>query len=161
MTQPNVLAIFPARGGSKGIPRKNVRLFAGYASIAYSIAAGLQFGPVTRVILMSDAVEAARQVTAVHQNHDYSHLPGNKPSFGSETAVTNLRLAGGRYCGYNILDANREMVNGRIRKPQPRQVRLLRRLEHLFINDSGHGWRWELALRLQKMQRPLASKPRR
>jgi hypothetical protein len=107
------------------------------------------------------AVDGTRQVTAVHQNHDYSHLPGNKPSYGSETAARNLQLAGGRCCMYNILDANREMVNGRIRKPLPRLVRLLRRLEHLFINDSGHGWRWELALRLQRIQRPLAIKPRR
>ncbi len=107
------------------------------------------------------AVDVTRQVTAVHQNHDYSHLPGNKPSYGSDSAMINLQLAGGRCCIYNVLDANREMVNGRIRKPQPRLVRLLRRLEHLFINDSGHGWRWELALRLQRMQRPLASKPRR
>ena len=35
--KPEVLAIVPARGGSKGIPRKNIRLFAGYPLIAYSI----------------------------------------------------------------------------------------------------------------------------
>ena len=32
MTKPEVLAIVPARGGSKGIPRKNIRPFAGYPS---------------------------------------------------------------------------------------------------------------------------------
>ena len=37
-----VLALIPARGGSKGIPRKNIRSFAGYPLLAYSIAAGLQ-----------------------------------------------------------------------------------------------------------------------
>lgn len=40
--KPEVLAIIPARGGSKGIPYKNIRLFAGYPLIAYSSAAGLQ-----------------------------------------------------------------------------------------------------------------------
>ena len=40
--KPEVLAIIPARGGSKGIPRKNIKPFAGYPLIAYSIAAGLQ-----------------------------------------------------------------------------------------------------------------------
>ena len=33
----NIVAIIPARGGSKGIPRKNVRLFAGKPLIAYTI----------------------------------------------------------------------------------------------------------------------------
>ena len=35
----NILALIPARGGSKGIPRKNVRLLAGKPLIAYSIDA--------------------------------------------------------------------------------------------------------------------------
>ncbi len=54
-----VLAIIPARGGSKGIPRKNVREFAGYPLIAYSIAAGLQAERVTRVIVSTDDEEIA------------------------------------------------------------------------------------------------------
>ncbi len=59
MTTPEVLAIIPARGGSKGIPRKNIRPFAGYPLIAYSIAAGLQAGTVTRVIVTTDDQEIA------------------------------------------------------------------------------------------------------
>jgi YrbI family 3-deoxy-D-manno-octulosonate 8-phosphate phosphatase len=54
-----VLAIIPARGGSKGIPRKNIRSFAGYPLIAYSIAAGLQAKTVTRVIASTDDPEIA------------------------------------------------------------------------------------------------------
>jgi YrbI family 3-deoxy-D-manno-octulosonate 8-phosphate phosphatase len=54
-----VLAIIPARGGSKGIPRKNIRLFAGYPLIAYSIAAGLQAATVTRTIVSTDDEEIA------------------------------------------------------------------------------------------------------
>lgn len=49
-----VLALIPARGGSKSIPYKNIRLFAGYPLIAYSIAAGLAAETVTRVIVSSD-----------------------------------------------------------------------------------------------------------
>ncbi len=56
---PEILAIIPARGGSKGIPRKNIRLFAGYPLIAYSIAAGLQAKAVTRVIVSTDDEEIA------------------------------------------------------------------------------------------------------
>jgi len=60
MVKPaEVLAIIPARGGSKGIPRKNIKLFAGYPLISYSIAAGLQAGSVTRVIVSTDDEEIA------------------------------------------------------------------------------------------------------
>ena len=48
MTTPEVLALIPARGGSKGIPRKNIRPFAGYPLISYSIAAALQAETVSR-----------------------------------------------------------------------------------------------------------------
>lgn len=54
-----VLAIIPARGGSKGIPRKNIRNFAGHPLIAYSIAAALQARRVTRVIVSTDDPEIA------------------------------------------------------------------------------------------------------
>jgi YrbI family 3-deoxy-D-manno-octulosonate 8-phosphate phosphatase len=59
VNKPEVLAIIPARGGSKGIPRKNIREFAGYPLIAYSIAAGLQAETVTRTIVSTDDEEIA------------------------------------------------------------------------------------------------------
>jgi YrbI family 3-deoxy-D-manno-octulosonate 8-phosphate phosphatase len=55
-----VLAIIPARGGSKSIPRKNIRPFAGHPLIAYSIAAGLKAELVTRVIVSTDDKEIAQ-----------------------------------------------------------------------------------------------------
>ncbi|MEN6531271.1 MAG: acylneuraminate cytidylyltransferase [Anaerolineaceae bacterium] len=57
--KPEVLALIPARGGSKGIPRKNIRDFAGAPLIAYSIAAALQAQHVTRVIVSTDDEEIA------------------------------------------------------------------------------------------------------
>jgi YrbI family 3-deoxy-D-manno-octulosonate 8-phosphate phosphatase len=53
------LAIIPARGGSKGIPRKNIRSFSGYPLIAWSIAAAKQSEAVTRVIVSTDDEEIA------------------------------------------------------------------------------------------------------
>lgn len=52
--RPEVLAIIPARGGSKGLPGKNIYDFAGYPLIAYSIAAAQQAKTVTRVIVTTD-----------------------------------------------------------------------------------------------------------
>jgi len=54
-----VLALIPARGGSKSIPRKNIRPFAGHPLIAYSIAAGLAAETVTRVVVSTDDDEIA------------------------------------------------------------------------------------------------------
>jgi CMP-N-acetylneuraminic acid synthetase len=55
-----VLAIIPARGGSKSIPRKNIRTFAGYPLIAYSIAAGLKSESISRLIVSTDDEEIGR-----------------------------------------------------------------------------------------------------
>ena len=52
-----VLALIPARGGSKSIPHKNIRLFYGHPLIAYSIKAGLVAATVTRVIVSTDNEE--------------------------------------------------------------------------------------------------------
>jgi hypothetical protein len=107
------------------------------------------------------AIDASRDVVVIHQNHDYSHLPGNRPPYGSEIAKSNLAKAGGRKHVYNILDTNREIVGGRVTKPEIRVVRWLRRLERTLINDDARGWGWELSLKLQQMERPLAVRPRR
>jgi N-acylneuraminate cytidylyltransferase len=59
VTQPEILAIIPARGGSKTVPRKNIQPLAGHPLIAYSIAAGLQAQQVGRVIVSTDDEEIA------------------------------------------------------------------------------------------------------
>jgi CMP-N-acetylneuraminic acid synthetase len=54
-----VLAIVPARGGSKSIPRKNIRLLNGQPLIAFSIAAGLAAKSISRLIVSTDDDEIA------------------------------------------------------------------------------------------------------
>jgi len=53
------IAVIPARGGSKRIPRKNVREFGGKPIIAYSIEAACQSGLFERVIVSTDSPEIA------------------------------------------------------------------------------------------------------
>lgn len=80
-----ILAIIPARGGSKGIPRKNIRNFAGYPLISYSIAAGLKSELVTRVIVSTDddeIAEVAREYGA--------ETPFMRPSVFAEDNTTDL-----------------------------------------------------------------------
>jgi N-acylneuraminate cytidylyltransferase len=54
-----VLAIVTARGGSKGIPKKNIKDVAGHPLIAYSVAAGMEAETVDRVIASTDDSEIA------------------------------------------------------------------------------------------------------
>jgi CMP-N-acetylneuraminic acid synthetase len=60
-----VLAIIPARGGSKGIPGKNIRKFAGKPLIAHSIEAALRCPLITKTVVSTDDDEIA----AVAQAH--------------------------------------------------------------------------------------------
>jgi len=53
------LAIIPARGGSKRIPRKNIKPFAGKPMIAWSIEAALASGCFDRIIVSTDDAEIA------------------------------------------------------------------------------------------------------
>lgn len=53
------LAIIPARGGSKGIPRKNARPLAGKPLIAHTIECALKAKSITRVIVSTDDPEIA------------------------------------------------------------------------------------------------------
>lgn len=55
----DILAIIPARGGSKGLPGKNVRLLNGHPLIAYSILAAQQSINISRVIVSTDSEEIA------------------------------------------------------------------------------------------------------
>jgi len=55
----SVVAIVPARGGSKSIPRKNIKLLAGVPLIAYSIEAARASALVDRVIVSTDDEEIA------------------------------------------------------------------------------------------------------
>ena len=51
------IAIIPARGGSKRIPRKNIRLFCGRPMISYSILAALESEQFHEVIVSTDDEE--------------------------------------------------------------------------------------------------------
>lgn len=53
------LAVIPARGGSKRIPRKNIKLFCGRPMIAWSIEAALQSGCFDQVVVSTDDTEIA------------------------------------------------------------------------------------------------------
>ena len=80
-----ILAIIPARGGSKSIPRKNIKLLDSYPLISYSIAAGLSSQYIDRVIVSTDDVEIAE--IAVQYG---AEVPFIRPAELAEDHVTDL-----------------------------------------------------------------------
>lgn len=60
MTGSKTLGIIPARGGSKGVPRKNIRKLDGKPVIAHSIQAGLDSTVVDSVVVTTDDNEIAQ-----------------------------------------------------------------------------------------------------
>lgn len=76
------LYIIPARGGSKGIPRKNIKKLAGRPLIDYSIAAALSLAPPERVCLSTDDDEIA----AVGRNLGLDMTYTRPPELATDTA---------------------------------------------------------------------------
>lgn len=55
----NILAVIPARGGSKGVPRKNIKDLNGKPLISYTIEEGKKSKFIDRLIVSTDSIEIA------------------------------------------------------------------------------------------------------
>jgi hypothetical protein len=78
-------------------------------------------------------IDCTPSVMIVHQNHDYSHLPGGKPHYEHPDTNENIRLAGGQAnIRYTVLDATHQLVDGKLVRPKMSSLRFMRRVE-LFL----------------------------
>jgi len=78
-----IIAIIPARGGSKSIPKKNIVDVGGFPLIAYSIAAAKMSKHISRVIVSTDSKEIAE----VAEQYG-AEVPFLRPAeFATDTAV--------------------------------------------------------------------------
>ncbi len=60
-------------------------------------------------------VDATADIQIVHQNHDYSHLPGGQPHYRLPETGENIRLAGGRMMTrFMLTDCNRRLIGGKL-----------------------------------------------
>ena len=81
------IAIIPARGGSKRIPRKNVRAFAGKPIIAYSIEAAQHSGLFDNVIVSTDDEEIAQVARDFGAATPFMRPPELSDDYTGTTAV--------------------------------------------------------------------------
>lgn len=83
----NNLAIIPARGGSKRIPRKNIRPFVGRPILAYSIEAALQSGLFSEVMVSTDDEEIAETALRYGATVPFLRSPENANDYAPTLAV--------------------------------------------------------------------------
>jgi hypothetical protein len=106
-------------------------------------------------------VDATPSILAVHQNHDYSHLPGGLPHYDQAESIQNTALAGGFVHLYNMLDTTHVLKGGQLYPASFTLARLIRHLErHLMPpDDQRHGVRWWSVRRLRRLRRRLTHNP--
>jgi len=81
----SVLALIPARGGSKRLPRKNIMDLAGKPLIAWTIEAAKNSSYIDEIIVSTDDIEI--ESTAVHYG---ANVPFKRPdNLASDTATSN------------------------------------------------------------------------
>ncbi len=81
------VAIIPARGGSKRIPKKNIKLFLGKPIIEYSIAAALKCGLFEKVIVSTDNMEIAEIAKKVGAEVPFMRSSKNSDDFAGTINV--------------------------------------------------------------------------
>ena len=82
-----IVAIIPARGGSKGLPGKNVKVLGGYPLIAYSVIAAKLTKGLDRIIVSTDSKEIARVAMKYG-----AEVPFMRPVEISQDSSTDLEL---------------------------------------------------------------------
>ena len=89
--KPNIIGIVPARGGSKGVPKKNIKEIGGFPLIAYSIIAGQLSEKIDRCIVSTDSQEIAD--IAKNYNADVPYLRPSEFATDSSTDIEYIKHA--------------------------------------------------------------------
>ena len=104
----------------------------------------------------------------IHQNHDYSHLPGGQPHYKLPETDENVRLGGGKRAVFELPDASHRLPGGQLAR-QPfswarfwREVEIfpLVRLHSFALAELAYvlmhplkvyrDWRWKRSQAAQK-----------
>ena len=110
-----VLAIIPARGGSKRIPRKNIREFCGKPIICYSIEAALQSGVFDEVMVSTDEEEIAEIARKSGASVPFFRSPESANDHATISDVIrevleNYKARGREFDAYAVIYATAPMI---------------------------------------------------
>jgi hypothetical protein len=74
-------------------------------------------------------IDATSSIVAIHQDHDYSHLPNGQLHYRLPESAENIRLAGGPQAMFTLADANFIVRNGQLARIPLRARKLMREVE--------------------------------
>lgn len=94
------VAFIPARGGSKGIPRKNIKILAGKPLIAWTLEAALACSAIEQVYVSTDADYIKECVDRLFRNR--VTVIGRSPQTSTDGATSESALL--EFCETNIFD---------------------------------------------------------
>jgi hypothetical protein len=102
-------------------------------------------------------IDGTPSVMIVHQSHDYSHLPGGRPHYDHQESQQNMAKAGGLANMYMVLDADRQLKDGRVRRAPLTTMRTVRTVERWLMPKDGslRGVRGALTRQFRRMRRRL------
>ena len=81
-------------------------------------------------------VDATHDVIAIHQNHDYSHLPGGQIHYKLPESKENVKLGGGEYNMLTLMDVPQILQDGKVKQKPISWLRLVRMFERA-IEPTG------------------------
>lgn len=74
-------------------------------------------------------IDATGSIYIIHQEHNYSHLPGGQAHYHLPETDENVRMAGGRRNIFTLTDANWVIKNGKVSRKKPSLRRFIREIE--------------------------------
>lgn len=131
-TTPRIVALIPARAGSKRVPDKNIRLLAGHPLIAYTISAAIESRIFSAVIVSTDSERYAELANYYGAQAPYLRPAGISGDFSPDIewvdhTLTRLSEKGLSFDCFSIL-----------RPTSPfRQAETIRRAWHEFLAEEG------------------------
>jgi hypothetical protein len=85
-------------------------------------------------------IDASSQITAIHQNHDYSHAGGYQAVWYGPERQTNWQLVGDQRKFFNLKDANWQFKDKKLRRIPLTWSRLIRSIEKFPVIDPDIGF---------------------
>ncbi len=74
-------------------------------------------------------IDSTQDITVVHQNHDYHHLPGGQPHYRLPETDENVSKGGGEYTIFTLFDAQFNLVDGNLKRKPATLRKILREIE--------------------------------